>query len=149
MRLTGESLQSPALARLVERYRRRLETVDPTFSWSNPEWWRDEVNAVVLVREAEMPSPRGFLIVGYGPHVDDDVRGEICEVFNEGSPLSLLPLIREALEWLTPPWGFQVLRRDERTGRLFERCLERAGLEWTSSPARDGTTEVIRYRIHS
>lgn len=131
-----------ALHQLIDTYYRSMRAVDPSFHWSDPEWWRDrDVAHVVLTGKRD-----GFAIIGYGAQVDADVASEICELYCP-DPFALLSLLRACRAHIRFPFGFQVLQANTRAQRCFEGLLERMRLGFTRTPAMDGSAAVLKYRL--
>ncbi len=129
---------------LIREYYSLMQDLDADFKWSDPDWWRNEQYAKVIT--AGPDGKDGFVIVGYGKYVDEDVASEICELYCR-RPSALLSLLRRSLEYLQYPFGFQVLKKNERARRCFEGILCRKGLNFESSESMDGNAVVIKYRI--
>lgn len=129
---------------IVREYYARMRSMDGNFYWSDPDWWRDERYAKVIT--AGPVGRDGFVIVGYGKYVDEDVASEICDIYCR-CPLVLLPLLRRSLEHLRYPFGFQVLKKNVRAKRCFEAILLRKGLVYDAHEGLDEHAEVIKYRL--
>jgi hypothetical protein len=130
----------------MQRYYRLMQAMDSRFCWKNPDWWRDDDLAKVIVARTG-DQVRGFMIVGYGCHVDPDVESEICEVYSEGGLACLRALYHGARLHLTPPWGFQVMKSNMRARAVFEWLMRREGLRWSRCDAQEHGIDVIKYRV--
>ena len=131
-----------SMKELIQEYYKIMREIDPTFHWSNSNWWADSSSAKVIPASGGL----GFAIVGYGSHVDSDVNSEICELYCK-SPLVLLSLIRSTIPHLRWPFGFQVLQSNVHAQLCFEKIAARMQYEVSKYAAVDGESHVYKYRV--
>ena len=142
----GQLLRSPELENIVQDYYATMRGMEPSFIWRNFYWWRD-CQRVRLFVARRNHTISGFLIIGFKPYIDEDVSAEICELYSRGSYGTFSALFEAALNNLTPPWGFQVLKQNIRASRLFELFLKRRDVHYRSYESTEGDSAVIKYRI--